>query len=505
MIDGAKSTTNDDWQLSVHKVLEYAGKVHPTTEIISDRRLQGGELHILNYGKVLDRVRSMANALEKELDVKPSDVVGIIDWNDHRFFESYFSVPSIGGVLLELNFRLHPSDLVYIVKHTKAKGLFIDDSLLLLAQILSKEYKFDFIVVMSDKSLEEIEPLKGMSLASKVYGYEELVKSHSPNRRFEEVNEKSAAYAAFTSGTTGLPKGVFYSHRSVVLHAMTVAHDMRPTDTLLQVVPMFHANGWGTPFAAAMQGCRQIYPGRPTPESLTDYILNYKVTRTAAVPTIIIELLKRLEKMDPKPDLKGLKISMGGQEPPSKLVSELAKYGVEVYQGYGATETSPVVSVGFSKSEIDNLPAEDKFLKMKQGLIVFGVEVKVVDPITNQELPWDGKSVGEIWIRGPWITREYYNDPRTSQSFTPDGWWRSGDVGVVDPLGYIRLVDRLKDVIKSGGEWISSIDLENFLMAHPYVREASVVGVPKPSSAASDVYKRQVVVSGLVVLIWRTF
>jgi len=476
MKKGIPSTMNDDWQLNVHKMLEYAARINSKTEVISDRRVQGGKLHKLNYKLIYERVCAISNALESELGVREGDIIGILDWNDHRYFESFYSIPSLAAVLLTLNFRLHPTEILYIIKHCKARGLLVDDSLLQLAELLSKEYKFDFIVIMSDKPLEEIKT----SLSGRVYGYEELLKSYPTSRKFEEIDEKSAAIAAFTSGTTGLPKGVFYSHRSLTLHAMAVSKDLKPTDVTMQVVPMFHAGGWGMPFAATISGCKQIYPGRPTVETLVEHIINHKVTRTAGVPTIMLEILRRLEKMEPKPDLKGLKINVGGAEPPLSLVKEFAKYGAEVQQGYGATETSPLVAFSFSKPEIDNLPIDEKFQRMKQGLITFGVEVRLVDPSSGKDLPFDGKSVGELWFRGPWVIRGYYNDPRTAQSVTQDAWWRSGDVGVVDDLGYIRLVDRLKDVIKSGGEWISSIDLENFLMTHPYVLEATVVGVPHP-------------------------
>ncbi|AHC51412.1 fatty-acid-CoA ligase [Sulfolobus acidocaldarius SUSAZ] len=475
MIKGIPSTVNDEWQLNLHKIIEYASKVHGEREIISDRRFQGGLLHNLNYRKIFHRISSFTNSLEKELNAKAGDIIGILGWNDHRYFESFFTIPSLGAVLLELNIRLHPADLLYILKHTKAKGLLVDDSLLPLAEALSKEYNFDYTIVMSDRPLEEIK-----TSVRNAFGYEELVKSGSPNRKFEEVDEKSTAFAAFTTGTTGLPKGVFYSHRSVVLHALNISRDLKPSDVILQAVPFFHVHGWGTQFAGAITGCKQIFPGRPTVDSMVEHILNHKVTRTAAVPTVVLELLRRIETMDPKPNLAGLRLGIGGAEPPSALVSALAKHGIETGQGYGATETGPVVVAAVAKPEFEQLPVEEKFKRLKQGLILFGVEVKVVDPVSGEELPWDGKSVGEIWFRGPWIAKSYHNDPRSAESFTSDGWWKSKDLGVVDPLGYVKLVDRLKDVVKSGGEWISSIDLENFLMAHPYVREASVVGVPHP-------------------------
>ncbi len=474
IVKGRPSTMNDSYQLNVHKLLEHAARVHGDTEVISDRRLQGGLRHRFTYRQVYERVNRIANAFERELNVAPGDIVGVLDWNDHRYYESYFSLPSIGAVTLELNIRLHPTELGYIIKHTKPKGLLVDDSLLQLAEVLSKEHDFSFILVMSDKPVEEIKT------NLRVLGYEELLRSNSPNRPSLTVDERSAATAAFTSGTTGLPKGVFYSHRSIILHAMAVAigNSLTPSDVGLQIVPMFHANAWGTPFASTMMGMKMIYPGRYTPDTLVEHIVTHKVTVTAGVPTILLEIVRRLQQMGVK--TPGLRITSGGSEPPSALAKAFMELGGRVIQGYGATETSPLVSMALPKAELKELSDIERFEKMKQGLPIFGAEVKVVDPITNQELPWDGKSFGEIWLRGPWIAKEYYNDPRSSERFTPDGWWRSGDVGVVDPLGYIRLVDRLKDVIKSGGEWISSIDLENFLMAHPYVREASVVGVPHP-------------------------
>jgi fatty-acyl-CoA synthase len=477
IIKGRPSTMNDDYQLNVHRILEYAAKFHGSTEVISDRRLQGGSLHKLSYKEVYERVNRIANALENELNVMPGDIVGILDWNDHRYYESYFSLPSIGAALLTLNIRLHPSELGYIIKHTKPKVLLVDDSLLQLAEILSKEYDFQHIVIMSDKPIDELK-----TNLRKVVGYEELLKSYSPNRSQKIIDERSAATIAFTSGTTGLPKGVFYSHRSIVLHAMAVAiaNSLTPLDVGLQIVPMFHANGWGTPFASTLVGMKMIYPGRYTPDTLVEHIISHKVTVTAGVPTIMMEIVRRLQKLEPKPDLKGFRALCGGSEPPAALAKAYLELGGKLMQGYGATETSPLASMAITKSQLLNLSEMERFEKMKQGLPVFGVEVKLVDPVTSNEVPWDGKSIGEIWIRGPWVTKEYYNDPRSSERFSQDGWWKSGDVGVIDPLGYIRLVDRLKDVIKSGGEWISSIDMENYLMAHPYVLEATVIGVPHP-------------------------
>ncbi|MEM1627476.1 MAG: AMP-binding protein, partial [Sulfolobaceae archaeon] len=386
MKKGIPSTMNDEWQLNLHKMLEYAAKINSTTEVISDRRMQGGKVHKLNYKLIYERVCAITNALEGELDVKEGEIIGILDWNDHRYFESYYSIPSLAAVLLTLNFRLHPNEILYIIKHCKARGLLVDESLLQLAELLSKEYKFDFIIIMSDKSIDEIKT----NLSGRVYGYEELIKSHPTSRKWEEIDEKTAAIAATTSGTTGMPKVVLYSHRSITLHAMAVSKDLRPTDVTMQVVPMFHATGWGLPFAATISACKQVYPGRPTIETLVENLITHKVTRTAAVPTVLLEILRRLEKMEPKPDLKGLKINVGGSEPPLSLVTKFAKYNVELQQGYGATETSPLVAFSFSKPELEVLPLEERFLRMKQGLVTFGVEVRVVDPSSGSDLPFDG-------------------------------------------------------------------------------------------------------------------
>jgi len=466
---------NDEWQLNVHKILEHSAIINSKTEIISDRRLQGGVIHRLTYKDIYKRVQAIALALESELNVKPSEAIGILGWNDHRYFESFYSIPSLGAILVTLNIRLHPTELNYISKHVGIKGLLVDETLLPLAETLAKENDYRFIVIMSDKPISEIK-----TNLTKVYGYEELVKSYEKGKKFEEVDEKSAAIAATTSGTTGMPKVVFYSHRSIVLHAMNVAIALgiKPTDVGLQIVPMFHATGWGGPFAYTLVGIKQIYPGRYTPDTLAEHIINQKVTVTAGVPTILAEVARRLETL--KPNLSNLRVICGGSEPSVALLRKYSEFGARLIQGYGATETSPLVSIAMPKLELQDLPEDEKFQRMKQGLITFGVEVRLVDPSSGKDLPFDGKSVGELWFRGPWVIRGYYNDPRTAQSVTQDGWWRSGDVGVVDDLGYIRLVDRLKDVIKSGGEWISSIDLENFLMTHPYVLEATVVGVPHP-------------------------
>ena len=475
-IKGFPSTMNDEYQMNLIKVLRYAAATHGDTDVVSYRTLQDGEVHRLNYAEMYRRVCAMANALEK-LGVKPGDRIGILGWNDHRYLESYFSISGLGAVMVNLNIRLHIDELSYIVDHAGIKALFVDNTLLPLAESLAEKRKFDFIVLMSDKGEYE-------SKLQPIYWYEDLIKDNPDDREWEEIDETSAATACYTSGTTGLPKGVFYSHRAMILHGLVTAATLPVTieDTFLPIVPLFHVNGWCIFPGAMATGARIVLPGRYTPDSLADIISKEKVTLTNGVPTIHLMILEALRKIEPKPRLDGLRVLIGGSEPPLSLMKGYAEFGAKVIQLYGATEASPLVTINKVKQKLmENMSDEDYYEhQRKQGLPLFGLEVKLVDPDREQEVPWDGKSVGELWVRGHWIIKEYYNDPRTKEQCMPDGWWRSGDAAVIDKNGYVKLVDRLKDVIKSGGEWISSVDMENLLMTHPAVLEATVVGIPHP-------------------------
>ncbi|MFP3295046.1 MAG: long-chain-fatty-acid--CoA ligase [Caldisphaera sp.] len=475
MIRGFPSTMNDDYQLNLWRVIEYASKVHYDTEVVSYRNLQGGKVHRMNYSQVYDRVKRMSSALES-LGTNPGDRIAVLGWNDHRYYESYFSITGIGAVMLELNQRLAINDLDYIIKHSKAKGILIDESLLELGNALMKNNKFDFSIIMSD------DPTKlSIEIKNNVYNYEDLIKSNSPKKNYEEIDEKSAATACYTSGTTGKPKGVYYSHRSLILHGWGIngVINFKPEDTFAAIVPMFHANGWGAHIAATMMGSKIVLPGRYTPDSLANILINEGVTAAAGAPAILIPLLEVLRKMEPRPKLNNIRFVSGATEPPLALMMQLKEFGINITHAYGATETTPLVTANLPKIKIKQL-SEDVQIEYarKQGLPIFGVEVKIIDPAGN-ELPWDGKSIGELIIRGPWVAKQYYNDERSRESFI-NNWWKSGDAATIDENGYVKIVDRIKDLIKSGGEWISSIDLENYLMAHPAVLEASVVGVPHP-------------------------
>ena len=473
-IKGFPSTMMDE-QLNIIDILRHAAKFFPKREIVS-RRLDG-TLFRYNYSEAFKRVSRLANALEA-LGVKAGDRVSVISWNTHRFYELFFGVPGIGATLLPLNLRLHPSELTYVLEHSGVKLVFVDESLLIFVPVLMEKVKFK-CVVMGDGELPE--------LPFEAYSYEELLKEQSDKYDFPVIDERSACTACYTSGTTGKPKGVFYSHRAMVLHALVGALylGVKSEDTYLQLVPLFHANGWGTHFGATLVGAKLVFPGRFTIEDLkpiVDLMLSEGVTITAGAPAIFMPLLKYLQGLEPKPKFN-MRAASGASEPPLAMMKGLKEFGIEIIHAYGATETSPLVSLNFLKPELKDLSDEEKWeLRRKQGVPVFGVDVKLVDE-SGRELPWDGKSIGELCIRGPWITGEYYKDPRTFESFLEDEtgkWWKSGDAATIDEHGYIKIVDRIKDLIKSGGEWISSVDLENWIMAHPKVYEACVIGVPHP-------------------------
>jgi len=475
VVKGLPSTMNDEYQLNLHKVLEHAARVHDEVEVISYRTLQNGNVHTLNYLQIYERVCAMANALES-LGIKPGDRVAILGWNDHRYFESYFSVSGIGAVLVQLNIRLHLNELAYIVDHCGAKALFFDDTLIELAERLAERHKFEFYVLMSDK--EEVK-----AKLRPLYHYEELIRKNPKKRDWAEIDERSAATACYTAGTAGNPKGVFYSHRALILHAITSAavFNFSPLDVYLQIVPFYHVNGWTSHLACPMVGAKLILPGLYNPVHLTNIILNEGVTIASGAPAILTPILEVLKRVAPNAKLDRLRLISGSTEPPLEMIKSYAELGAKVIHAYGATETSPLVTANIPKPQITAKSEEERFNHMKkQGLFVFGVEAKLVDPATGKELPWDGRSVGELWLRGPWVIKEYYNDPRTKESVTENLWWRSGDAGTIDDLGYFHIVDRLKDIIKSGGEWIPSVDIEKTLMSHPYVYEAVVIGVPHP-------------------------
>lgn len=461
--------------LNISMMLERAELFFPAKQVVS--RMKGGIVRH-TYKEIGERTRRLSSVL-KRLGVEVGDRVGTFAWNHHRHLEAYFAIPGIGAVLHTINIRLSAQHIAYIINHADDRVLLIDDDLLPAIEAVKDEISnVRAFIIMTDK-----DELPETTL-SPVYHYEKLLADGDPSFPFlKDLDEYRPAGMCYTSATTGAPKGVVYTHRSTVLHAMALGladtQGLCERDVIMPVVPMFHVNAWGLPFAATWFGSTIVMPGPAfTPTVLAELIDAERVTITAGVPTIWLGLLQELEKGTY--DVSSLtRVICGGSAAPKGVIRTFEeKYGIPFIHAYGMTETSPLVLVSRPKSYQDGLSYEEKLdIRAKQGLLAPGLEMKVIGQ--NGLVRWDGKEMGELCLRGPWIAAEYYNDERTKDSFR-DGWLHTGDVVTVDEEGFVKIVDRTKDVIKSGGEWISSVDLENALMAHEAVFEAAVVAVPHP-------------------------
>lgn len=476
-ITGCPSTSGDDFQLNTVNFIKGAARTYPETEVVS-RRLDGS-LFRYNYKEAYKRMQQLANALVKQ-GVKPGDRVAVVEWNTHRYWELYQAISGIGAVLLQVNLRIAAEDKIYVIGHSEASHLFVNETLLpLIEPIADRLETVKKYYVITDKDFSAV--TSGLELAG---GYEEILAAEKPEFDWPMIDETSTFSACYTSGTTGKPKGVYYSHRCIYLHthAFALATGMSNRDVLLQTVPMFHCHGWGLYFSACLVGAKLVFPGMYTAEKLdvlVDLMISEKVTVNQGAPAILIPMLQYLESLSEKPKFENLRIISGATEPPLSMMEGFAKYGADIIHAYGATETTPLVTFNALKPSLSGMTESEKWdLKKKQGLPMNGLNFRIVDYEGN-DMPHDGVSSGEILIRGPWITRSYYDDSRTEEAFL-DGFWRSGDAGHIDKNGYLKITDRFKDIIKSGGEWISSIDLENAIMAHPDVMEASVVGIEHP-------------------------
>lgn len=480
-IMGFPSTSQNNYQLLVTNIMRHAARSFGRQEVVSVRP-DGTKLRF-NYTDTYQRIKRLGNALAG-IGVGTGDRVGVLGWNCHRHLEAYYGIPGIGAVLLLLNIRLAQSDLAYVINHAEASYILVDESLIPIAESVADQCKsVKGYVIMTDKK-----DLSGINTRlSPVYSYEELLSEASPDIVWPVLDEKSAYGACYTTGTTGRPKGVYYSHRNVYLHAMTIAvnAEMSYRDCYYQLVPMFHALGWGMPQAAFFIGCKYVLPGMYNIAdlgSLAEPLVSEGVTVTAGAPALFMPMLEYIRKLDQKPDLAGARMISGATEPALAMMKDYYELtGAEIVHAYGATETTPMVTINRLKPWLEKeLTDEEKWdLKRKQGYPVVGLDLKIADHNGN-ELPRDGKTPGEILIRGPWITGSYYNAPGSESAFTENGYWKSGDAGTMDPEGYIKITDRVKDLIKSGGEWISSVDMENETMAHKDVLEAAVTGVPHP-------------------------
>ena len=465
-----------DYPLTLTQFFERARKIFHRKTMAT--RVPGAGLQRYTYADYADRVCRLSAALDR-LGLKKGDRVGTFAWNSHRHMEVYFAAPLMGMVLHTVNIRLAPQDLIYIINHAEDQVLIVDASLWHLLEPIRKDLKsVKHFIVMKDTPVGEIH--------AGALDYEALVADAKPVETWPKLDETDAAGMCYTSGTTGHPKGVLYTHRGIYLHCFGSSTvdvlGICERDVILHIVPMFHANAWCVPFAGVMNGSTQIFGGpNPQPSDIIEIVHNERVTVVGAVPTVWIAIQAILEK-EPQWDISSIRcIPIGGSAAPKTLIQLFdKKYGAYMLHAWGMTEMSPLGTVCRPRSYTDSLPEEERYnIRAKQGAMVAGVDMRIVDE-GGKVQPWDGKSVGEIQVRGPWITSGYYNNPAGAAQFTEDGWFRTGDVASIDSEGYVQITDRTKDLIKSGGEWISSVDMETTIMGHPKVLEAAVIAVPHP-------------------------
>ncbi|MCC5858800.1 MAG: long-chain-fatty-acid--CoA ligase [Ectothiorhodospiraceae bacterium] len=463
-----------DRPLMISQIIEFAAMNFPDQEIVS--RTTEGPIHRYTYPELAKRSRQLANALEK-LGAQPEDRIGTIAWNTYRHLEIYYATSGMGAICHTMNPRLPADQLIYIVNHAKDRFIFVDLTFLPLLEKLHEHFPdVEGFVVMTDEANMPKTDLP------RVHCYETLIKDQPGTYAWPEFDEHTASSMCYTSGTTGNPKGVLYSHRSTVLHALYVLSlsgvPINEDSSILPVVPMFHVNAWGSPYFGLIAGAKLVFPGpKLDGPSLAELIEEEQVTDAWGVPTVWLGLLGHMRQQGKT--FSSLKRTLiGGSALPRAMITEFReKHGVEAIQGWGMTEMSPLGTVAVPRPSMRGDWDRELDIRGKQGRLMFGVEMKIVDADGNA-LPHDGKSQGELLVRGNAVINGYYeNEEATAKAFSEDGWFRTGDVSTIDPDGYMEIVDRVKDVIKSGGEWISSIDLENEAVAHPEVAEAAVIGV----------------------------
>jgi fatty-acyl-CoA synthase len=468
-----------DFPLTLKTILERAGKQFSKVELVSRR--PDRSVVRTNYRVFSERARRLASALNK-LGLRSGDRVASMMWNHAGHLEAFFGVPCAGGILHTLNLRLHPHEIAGIAKHANDRFLLIDDVLLPVFEKFRKDVPFERVIVV---------PYGSNTVPAEFLNYEELLEGADAGFEFPDIDENDGATMCFTSGTTGFSRGVIYSHRALVLHSLAEcaadAFAVSHHDTILPIAPMFHANAWGLPFSCAMAGSKLLLSGpNVEPEGLLDWMVDERVTMATGVPTVWIGVLDALEKNPKRWKFDWpMRVICGGTAPPLELIRSLDRYGIRMVHLWGMTETTPLATTGHLKSHMRDWNDEAKYqARAKQGWPVPFVELRITRPSDDEqrsvEVAWDGETPGELEVRGPWVAAHYYESPDQAHRWTEDGWFKTGDVATVDEDGVVKIVDRAKDLVKSGGEWISSVDLENALMGHPAVKEACVVGIPHP-------------------------
>lgn len=467
-----------DFQLTIPTLLRRAEQLHFDREVVT--RLHDKSLHRSTYGDTVRRAKKLVVALQK-LGVEQGDRVATFCWNHYQHLEAYIAIPSAGAVLHTLNLRLHPNDLTYIAGHAGDKIVIVDEVLWDVFDKFRETVPFKHIIVVRQTD---------RPLPPGTHDYEALL-AEAEESKFEylDLDERAAAAMCYTSGTTGMPKGVLASHRAIVLHSMAGAMvdtlGVCELDSVMAVVPMFHANAWGLPYTCLLVGAKQVFPGEYLdPPSLLDLLVRERVTITAGVPTIWLGMLQILDDHPGKYDLSSVRAIMtGGSAAPRSMIEGFQeRHNLRIVHSWGMTELCPIGTIGSVPHRLSQASSEEQYaFRAKQGRPCAMVEVRARNEAGI--VPWDGLSMGELEVRGPWIASGYYNRPDAQTSFTEDGWFRTGDIVAIDPYGCLHLQDRAKDVIKSGGEWISSVALENALMGHPDVAEAAVIPAAHPKWA----------------------
>ena len=459
----------DDYPLSLTALIERAELLTPGRKVVYRR--PDGKVHRTTMGDCARRARRLATALSR-LGIKEGDRVGTLMWNQPEHLETYYAVPSMGAVVHTLNPRLHPDELGFIAADAEDRAIIVDETLIPVLESFRNIHDFGHTIVVSHSG----------DTPDDAIGYEALIEDSEP-MSWPEPQERRAAAICYTSGTTGRPKGVLYSHRALVLHSMGAAlpdaMNISARDKVLPVVPMFHANAWGIPYSATMMGASLVLPGpRLDGESVLDLLADEEVTFTAGVPTVWMAMLKAIESQPDRWDLSSLRrLLVGGSAVPKSMIEGYQKHGLTIVQGWGMTETSPLASTSIVPPELDDAPLDEQVeYRARQGVPAPFVDIRARGN-DGELIPWDDQTMGELEVRGPWVAAAYFQGTG-AEKFTDDGWFQTGDVVKIDERGSIKITDRAKDLVKSGGEWISSVDMENLLMGHPAVAEAAVIAVP---------------------------